>query len=487
MPLDPSIILKAGDIPKNALEAQQQAFNLGQSQINAPLERAQKQASLAQTQQTTANANTSNQANQLALASAKLSAIGGLMNGVTDQPSYTAHLNAGIQAGLIPPEYANTHAQYDPVKLSGYIDTLAQQKERLDLATKQADISMKQAHANFFNNGGTVPAAVKISNAMRNAAANGDWDTVNSIAIGGKLLEKGQLLGPDNFNTFLSSSGLSDAQNPTPTQTPSSTNGYKISVMPGAKEAASALAEGKESGKATPKYSAALDNDAKQAINMHLTIGAMRDALDNFQSGASAPARAVILRYAKAAGIPVNENSLNNQQVFAKLANDVVAQAAKAEGGASRLAAAYNGLVQANPNASLEPGALKVLLDKMDAQAGLVTTMQQKWNEEKKLNPNLTGADFERNYLANVAAEQEKAGGGMATYPGSQNPYIAPGTVRVSSESAPPGSPNAALIQQGTGKPVGGINIQALQQKTLLAKQYGYTDAEIKAHLARQR
>ena len=430
MPLDPSIILQAGKIPQNAMEAGQQAFNLNQAQINAPLITAQKQADIAQTQQQTTNAQTTNQVNQQALASAKLSAIGGLMNGVKDQDTYNSHAMAGIQSGLLPPDFLQQNPNYDPTKMAGYMDTIQNQKQQLDLASSQAEIGLKNAQAQFYQQGGKLPANVRTAQFLSDAAAKGDWQTVNNIALAGKLLNKGQVLTPQNFSGFAQQNGIntnstSSATSPDNVNNPS--GGYNVGVMPGAKEAASALAEGTVAGKDTPKYSDQLAKDAQQAVNMHLTIGAMKDALNNFQSGATAPAKATLERYAKAFDIPIDNNSLDNQQVFAKLANDVVAQAAKAEGGASRLAAAYNGLVNANPNAALEPGSLSTLLDKMDAQAGILTDKQQKWNAAKQANPNLTSQDFENNYTANLSKKQEQLGGGLPAYQGAQNPYMAPG------------------------------------------------------------
>jgi len=464
MGLDYRIPLEATHTPADFEKSYQQGFDMKQAQINAPIETQEKQA----------NADTA----QLKLASAKLGAIGNLLEGVDSQESYDAHMKAGIDMGLIPPEFAQKHPIYTPEGVSSFTNTLSQQKDRVDMQLKQAQIGETQAHANFFNNGGAMPAAEKMADAMQKARASGDLTRYNELAAAGKLLNKDQQynfpVSPNTTNipTDAGAQAMSPAQVASSGMGASPTIGRPNSAQPsivpvsGAQDSAASLAESKASGANTIKYNDQITNDAKQAINMHLTVGAMKDALTNFQAGATAPARATLQRYATALGIPVDTKSLDNQQVFTKLANDVVAQAAKQEGGASRLAAAYNGLVQANPNASLEPGSLSILLDKMDAQAGEVTNELQAWNQAKKDNPNLSAAEFRRNYTSGIAQQQEAAGGGIPAYKGAANNYIAPG------------DPSNIKV---TPKDIGGLNLQDARVKTALA--HGYTPAQIAAYL----
>lgn len=184
------------------------------------------------------------------------------------------------------------------------------------------------------------------------------------------------------------------------------------------------LSEMGASGKDTIKYNNSITADAKQAINMHNTIATMQQAQQQFQAGALAPATGTLVKYARALGVPVSDKqiaTLSNQQVFNKLQNDIIGQAAKAEGGASRLQSAFDAIKSSNPNIGMEPESLNTLFKIMDTKAGEVTDEQQAWNTAKKANPALSGAEFERNYTAQRSVEQESAGGKLPGYKGNPN------------------------------------------------------------------
>lgn len=184
------------------------------------------------------------------------------------------------------------------------------------------------------------------------------------------------------------------------------------------------LSEEGASGKDTIKYNNSITADAKQAINMHNTIAIMQQAQQQFQAGAFAPAAGTLIKYARAIGVPVSDKqiaTLSNQQIFNKLQNDIIGQAAKAEGGASRLQSAFDAIKSSNPNIGMEPESLNTLFKIMDTKAGEVTDEQQAWNAAKKANPALSGAEFERNYIAQRANAQEGAGGKLPGYKGNPN------------------------------------------------------------------
>lgn len=184
------------------------------------------------------------------------------------------------------------------------------------------------------------------------------------------------------------------------------------------------LSEEGASGKDTIKYNNSITADAKAAINMHNTIATMQQAQQQFQAGALAPATGTLVKYARALGVPVSDKqiaTLSNQQVFNKLQNDIIGQAAKAEGGASRLQSAFDAIKSSNPNIGMEPESLNTLFKIMDTKAGEVTDEQQAWQAAKKSNPALSGAEFERNYTAQRSAMQESAGGKLAGYKGNPN------------------------------------------------------------------
>lgn len=184
----------------------------------------------------------------------------------------------------------------------------------------------------------------------------------------------------------------------------------------------STLAEQGAAGKDTIKYNNEITADAKQAINMHQTIAAMQEAQSQFQAGALAPAQGTLLKYARALGVPIDKDSvsqLSNQQIFTKLQNDIIGQAAKAEGGASRLQSAFNAIKDSNPSIGLEPESLNTLFNLMDTKAGEVTSEQQAWDAAKTANPQLNASNFMRNYTAQRSSAQDKAGGNLPGYKGN--------------------------------------------------------------------
>ncbi len=192
-------------------------------------------------------------------------------------------------------------------------------------------------------------------------------------------------------------------------------------------EVKSAQKEGESAGSNTVKYSDKIAEEAKAAINMHQTIAELRQAMNQFQAGALAPAQGTILKYARAAGFPLNEeqvSKLSNQQVFTKMVNDILAERAKSAGQSARLVGEFNALKSSNPNIGMEPESLNTLFDVMDSKAGEITDEQQAWNLAKKNNPKLSGAEFVRSYTANRAAQQEQAGGNIPKYKGASNSTI---------------------------------------------------------------
>ena len=346
-------------------------------------------------------------------------AVNDLLTGVTPE-NYSTRRQIAINSGISTPDLIPE--QYDPNWIQSMQGTTSNTLKQLEVQKQQADIDMAQSHAQFFRQGGAVPAAIKIGNAIKNAASNGDWKTANSIALGGKLLEKGQQLTPDNFNAFMSNNGLMETSG----GQPNLSGGYNLSLMPGAKEAIETTAETKEGGKQTVKYTNDLSKDAQAAINMHQAIAEMRQAMQNIQTGALAPAQGTMLKWARAVGYPLSKGdvaNLSDQQVFTKVSNDIIAQMARTAGQASRLKGEFDAIKASNPNIGMEPESLMKLFDLLDSRAGVITTMEQAWNKQKQANPTLTGADFERNYIANLAGNQEQAGGALPNYPGADQVF----------------------------------------------------------------
>ncbi len=138
MAIDSSIPL-AGQSPNFDFAGSfQKGFNSTEAMQRAPIEREKMQLENQQTK-------TGNEAKKLELASAKLSAVGGLLAGVNDQQSYLAHLNAGIEMGVIPPEFAQKFPNYDPVGIKSYTENISMQKSKLDEQLKKAQIQQMTA------------------------------------------------------------------------------------------------------------------------------------------------------------------------------------------------------------------------------------------------------------------------------------------------------------------------------------------------------
>lgn len=205
---------------------------------------------------------------------------------------------------------------------------------------------------------------------------------------------------------------------------------------------ASFLEENKTGGAKTITDSDKLDADAKAAQNMLYSLSTLKDAASQFKAGAAAPAKVSLMRIARAVGYPLDQSqvdSLSNMQAFTKVANDIVGQAAKAEGGASRLLAAFNTIKAANPNIGLEPETLDILFDKMGAQANNIIDEQQGWNTQKTQNPALNFTNFERGYVSNQSTKQRQMGGKL------------PSTQDTLPQGVPPGS---TVFGTSKGKPV---------------------------------
>lgn len=196
------------------------------------------------------------------------------------------------------------------------------------------------------------------------------------------------------------------------------------------------LEESKAAGADTIKSSGDLSQDASQAQNMLYTLSTMKDAVANFQSGALASAKQSMARAARAAGISLSQqeiNSLADKQVFTKLSNDIIGQAAKAEGGASRLNAGFEAIKSSNPNIGMEPETLGLLIDKLGAQSNKIIHEQSEWNNQKTSNPGLSFADFQRKYLADVSKQQEESGGALEKSPALAGKPAPMGSVAVNS------------------------------------------------------
>lgn len=196
--------------------------------------------------------------------------------------------------------------------------------------------------------------------------------------------------------------------------------------------AAAPKAAAEEGGKATVIGSDALAADASQSQNLIYTLKDLQDIGQKIQTGALADAKVQLTRTARAIGYPLSDSDisqLSNAQAFTKLSMNLVSAAAKQEGGASRLQAAFSALKDSNPNLGLEPETLPLITNFMGAQANKIISQQQAWDAAKSANPNLLYPDFERQYTAALSLKQQQSGGGLAPYNfnGAQN--INTGTV----------------------------------------------------------
>lgn len=212
------------------------------------------------------------------------------------------------------------------------------------------------------------------------------------------------------------------------------------------------LSEQKASGPDTVAYDKDVTKRANVSSNMVQLITEMQDAQKNFKAGALAPAQATILKWASAFGkelSPEEVASLSSQQAFNKWTNTLVGQAAKLEGGASRLQAAYTGIVGSTPNTSLQPETLDKLFPAMLTTAAQDINEQKAWAAQKTANPSLTGGQFRRQYESEHNTTQEKAGGNLPGYAG--NKASAPTGLPQGTKSNPDGTltlPDGRIVRK---------------------------------------
>ena len=165
------------------------------------------------------------------------------------------------------------------------------------------------------------------------------------------------------------------------------------------------ISEARASGADTIKSVTALNADAMQSQKMIHTLDLMEGAMKNFESGKFTDAKTELARTAKALGYtlsPEQEASLSSKQAFMKWANTLVADAAKAEGGASRLMAAYRGLVEANPNVNIEPAALRSIFGGLRDKANYSVNQQKAWADEQDNNPNAKFSNWNTQYVSKM-------------------------------------------------------------------------------------
>ncbi len=282
-----------------------------------------------------------------------------------------------------------------------------------------AELQFKQAQENRFNamaqNGGMGGAGVVAANKIKS-----EWDSTHPDK---------PMSWTDAYMMATAKQGQGITVDPTTGQ---------VINMAGAPQAAGTMENAKEGGKqaaevaaAAPKAAAeaggkatiiggdALAADASQAQNLVYTLKDLQDVSQNVQMGALAPAKMQIQRIARAIGYPLSDqeiNSLSSAQGFNKLAMNMVGAAAKQEGSASRLQAAFSALKDSNPNLGLEPETLPIITRYMGTQANKIITQQQAWNQTKNQNPATLYPDFERNYISDLSAQQQNAGGNLQPY-----------------------------------------------------------------------
>lgn len=273
--INSSIPLGINDPGFDPAAAFQKGFALRQTVQNAPLERQklQNQVETGQIQ---------NQTEGLASASAKVKALQDAAVNLTAD-NYSIQKNLLESHGIVPPGIMPP--QFDPQWKDGIINKLSQQAQQLDLQTKQAEIGLKGAQAQYYQNGGKQPAAAMLARDLEEARLSGNLTRYNELAAAAKLLDKGQLY---NFST---NSQTNASQNPT---TPNSLGGLQppqvgalptITTMPGYNSAVG----GKEAAKEQAKLDVKTGAEANASEETFSKLNQNLDAMEALVKGGTTP------------------------------------------------------------------------------------------------------------------------------------------------------------------------------------------------------
>lgn len=211
-----------------------------------------------------------------------------------------------------------------------------------------------------------------------------------------------QLMAEDPNLSFRQA--LQEVQTGNRSKTMLDNNGNLVSI-PNSNQVISEQSGAKKLGSETVLNSDQLNADAYAAHTLISAVDTLEEATKNFQAGASASAKTQVSRLAGALGYPLSaeqQNSLDNKQVFAKVVNDLIGAAAKAEGGSSRLVSAFNAIRSSTPNADLEPGALQGIFGYMRQKAGYTIDNQAAWANELGKNSNAQFTPFQTQYVAKL-------------------------------------------------------------------------------------
>ncbi len=137
--IDSSIPLKAGDTPLPYTREQVNSnIRTDIAAKNAPIERASIQSQT--------------DTRKYALAASKFSAVQGILANVKDQQSLDAARDTATQWGLITPDEAKKYSVYNPDQINALVDTVAQHKLLLEQEKTRADIGKTQAETTKLNN-----------------------------------------------------------------------------------------------------------------------------------------------------------------------------------------------------------------------------------------------------------------------------------------------------------------------------------------------
>lgn len=195
--------------PKDeTLDSYQKGLNIAQTQQMNPIKVQQAQADVAQTQQATQNAQTTNETNQYALATKKVQALQDAAINLTPD-NYQIQKNLLETHGIVKP--GDMPDSYDPQWQASTVNKLSQATQQLEVQAKQADINTKKAQANNLNSEAQLNPAkanlLKAQAAESNAKAVQD-NAINQSMLGvgtggtggaGHLDENGQTVTGDSY------------------------------------------------------------------------------------------------------------------------------------------------------------------------------------------------------------------------------------------------------------------------------------------------
>jgi hypothetical protein len=208
-----------------------------------------------------------------------------------------------------------------------------------------------------------------------------------------------------------------------------------------------AIAAGKGAGEETAGQVKQLNEDAINSSNMINSISEIQQAANQAKMGAFGPAKASLLKAADWLGLPASMvPQVTAYGDIAKISNDLIGNAAKGAGQASRLQGEFKAIQGSVPGLSIDPNAMNSLLPMLSRKHYQIIQEQNAWDQYAQKNPNPIFNNFATPWVAQQTQNQQQQGGNLPAYPLPNN-LPAKGSAAYEQQESAPQQP----IQYKTG------------------------------------